>query len=135
MGETPIAPSESKTTTPATSTNPLLLSKQEIEKLNREHKGRVLILKITDQDDNERHLAFKYPSEPQYQRFMGELNMDIPGDAMYRAGKTLLADTLLHPGRNEFNELVRAMPGLIAQLTGELQKKVSARVVEEIKNP
>jgi len=114
--------------------NPMLLSQQEIEKLQREHKGRVILVKITDQEGNPCHLAFAYPSEPQYQRFMSELGMDAKGDVIYRAGKTLLTDTLLHPGLSKFNELVSLMPGLVPEITGRLQAKAVPALVEEIKN-
>lgn len=112
----------------------LLLSQQEIEKLQREHKGHVLILKITDQDNTPCHLAFAYLSEPQYQRFMSELKMEAEGDVFYRAGKILLADALLHPGLNKFNELISLMPGLVPEITGLLQAKATPKLVEEIKN-
>jgi len=132
-GSTP--PSPGKQPSPAApAPDSLLLSQQEIEKLQREHKGRVLILKITDQDNTPCHLAFAYPSEPQYQRFMSDISMDSEGDVFYRTGKTLLADTLLHPGLNKFNELISLMPGLVPQITGLLQAKAQPALVEEIKN-
>jgi len=135
MSIEPGQPSPTKqTSTAGADTNSMLLSQQEIEKLQHEHKGRVIILKVTDQNDTPCHLAFAYPSEPQYQRFMSEVKMEAEGDVFYRAGKTLLADTLLHPGLNEFNELVALMPGLVPQVTGLLQAKVVPRLVEEIKN-
>jgi len=128
-------PSPTKqTSTAGADTDSMLLSKQEIEKLQREHDGRVLLIKTADQKDKPCHLVFAYPSEQQYQRFMAELGMDARGDVIYRAGKTLLADTLLHPGLNKFNELVSLMPGLVADFTGRLQAKAVPKLVEEIKN-
>lgn len=132
-GSTP--PSPGKQPPPAApAPDSLLLSQQEIEKLQREHKGRVLILKITDQDNAPCHLAFTYPSEPQYQRFMSDISMDSEGDVFYRTGKTLLFDTLLHPGIDVFNRMVSVMPGLVPQITGMLQAKSGPKLVEEIKN-
>lgn len=128
-------PSSTKQTpTAGADTDSMLLSQQEIEKLQREHKGRVLLIETTDPKGKPCHLAFAYPSEPQYQHFMAELGMDARGDVIYRAGKTLLVDTLLHPGLNKFNELVSLMPGLVADLTGRLQAKAVPKLVEEIKN-